>query len=196
MQRREILPELAHAFVTVAIHAVVYDGVEEQQGIGPSGNLGVLTDGIEAIAEGSGRGQVPASGTATNSQTMRIDPQILGVLPNVANGALGIHETDIGRYLMRAPRPVLGADGDHAALGKMPCLGLKVTNVASIPATPEKEDRGRQSGSLGLARGSVALQDQAFVGPANLFIGDDLGIDGGSQNDGADEKVNDNYYNR
>ena len=38
-------------------------------------------------------------------------------------------------------------------------LGLKVTNVASIPATPEKEKGARQSRPVFLTRRTVALKD-------------------------------------
>ena len=58
MNRREFLPEFYDSIVAVSIDAIVDDGIEEQQGIGPSRNFPVFAHRIEAFAKGSGRGQV------------------------------------------------------------------------------------------------------------------------------------------
>jgi hypothetical protein len=64
-------------------------------------------------------------------------------------------------------------------------LRLEVTDVAPIPASSKKEKSARQGRPFRLPRWTVALQDQIFIGLADLLVSDNPGIDGIGEQGGS-----------
>lgn len=140
---REGFPELFDPLVPVAVDAVVDYGIEKEEGIGPGRDLLVVAGVIEPVAKGRCRCEVSACRPATHGESMWIDAEGLRVRLHVANGALGVDQADIGWHGVRSAGPILGANGNHAPLGQVFCLGREMADVASVPATAKKEEGTR-----------------------------------------------------
>ena len=114
-------PSVLDPIVTVALGAIVVDGVEQDKGIGFGGDRCILTVLFEAGNRPCRRGHVATGRTAARSQSFRVDPKLLGIFPNPAYGRLPVLDAFEGGCLAcflpcspQSSRPFPSRPGIHS----------------------------------------------------------------------------------
>ncbi len=154
-------PSVLDPIVTVALWAIVVDRVEQDEGIGLGGDRGIFTVFFEAGNRPGRRGHVATGRTAARSQSIRVDPKLLGIFSNPAYGRLPVLDAFEGGGALPASYPVVRSHRDHSPRGQVFTVGGKLSGVAAGPTPAEEEDDGRPFVLLGImAFGVESVEDQ------------------------------------
>ena len=134
-----LLVALSHTGVAIALGTVVVHGIEKSQCVRLGRHRKVFALLLQTGHRTGGRCHVPAGGTSARSQALWIDPQLLRVLANPANGRLSVFHALEGWGALPRFHPIVGAHGDHAARGEIFAMRRELGGGAATPASAEEE---------------------------------------------------------